>query len=277
MSMLLMVQAMKTKVGSSSTKLVLLKLADNANDDGLCWPSYQNIADHCEMDRRTAMRHIKKLEDMGFIRVEWRKDNDGQNRTNVYHLTLESGNVSKTKPECKGSDKMTLGGSDKMTPPGDPVTLGGGGNLSPRTSHSFEPVNIPSRGTPRTSFPKLEDIQRDRKNQINESKRMSGGCTFSDLNPDEIPHWAERVAFSGLKTNHLLVWSKFIYHNRAKCEEQVFSINQLDNLWNKWIAKEKIYESEKPNKGHFNRPNGYKEQAPIETILQNFRDEGFDV
>ncbi|SUV40793.1 hypothetical protein [Avibacterium paragallinarum] len=34
MSMLLMVKAMQCKVGNPTRKLVLLKLADNANDEG---------------------------------------------------------------------------------------------------------------------------------------------------------------------------------------------------------------------------------------------------
>ncbi|WP_409365500.1 helix-turn-helix domain-containing protein [Klebsiella pneumoniae] len=45
---------MNCKVGNPARKLVLLKLADNANDDGICFPSYQYIADKCEMSKRSA-------------------------------------------------------------------------------------------------------------------------------------------------------------------------------------------------------------------------------
>lgn len=48
MSMDLMVKAMKTKVGNPLRKLVLVKLADNASDQGECWPSYQHIADQAD-------------------------------------------------------------------------------------------------------------------------------------------------------------------------------------------------------------------------------------
>lgn len=37
MSMLLMVQAMRARVGNPLRKLVLIKLADNANDEGESW------------------------------------------------------------------------------------------------------------------------------------------------------------------------------------------------------------------------------------------------
>ena len=43
MSMELMVKAMKIRVGNPLRKLVLIKLADNASDQGECWPSYQHI------------------------------------------------------------------------------------------------------------------------------------------------------------------------------------------------------------------------------------------
>ncbi|MGL5703620.1 MAG: helix-turn-helix domain-containing protein [Cetobacterium sp.] len=121
MSMLLMVKAMKARVGNSARKLVLLKLADNANDNGECWPSYQHIADHCEIDRRTAMRHINQLESDGFLRKEYRKGEKG-NSSNVYHLTLDGG-------------RMSLGG--------DRMSLGGGDHMSPRIYHSLEPINEP--------------------------------------------------------------------------------------------------------------------------------------
>ena len=51
MSMTLMAKAMAIKVGNPVRKLVLIKLADNANDNGECWPSYQHIADRCEPPR----------------------------------------------------------------------------------------------------------------------------------------------------------------------------------------------------------------------------------
>jgi len=65
MSMELMVKAMKLKVGNPLRKLVLLKLADNANDQGECWPSYQHIADQCEIGRSTVKGHVRALEEMG--------------------------------------------------------------------------------------------------------------------------------------------------------------------------------------------------------------------
>lgn len=136
MSMNLMVKAMQVKVGNPIKKLVLLKLADNSNDTGECWPSYQHIADQCEISKRSAMRYIDQLAKDGFLWVEKRKVGANHNLTNVYHLTL---NVSKnsSEPDSPGSDTQSLGS--------DTQSLGGSDTQSPRTSHSLEPVNEPNR------------------------------------------------------------------------------------------------------------------------------------
>ena len=91
MSMLLMVAAMKAKLGNPIRKLVLIKLADNANDDGICWPSYRHIADQCEIDRKTAIRHVEWLEDNKFLSKQYRKDDERGNKSNIYRIDIAGG------------------------------------------------------------------------------------------------------------------------------------------------------------------------------------------
>ena len=124
MSMRLMVQAMNCEVGNPARKLVLLKLADNANDDGVCFPSYQYIADKCEMSKRSAISHIDDLIKMGFVTKKARKNKDGSS-ANLYLLHLE-----------QGSEKSALGG-EKSALGGEKSALGGGEKSAPITSHSF--------------------------------------------------------------------------------------------------------------------------------------------
>lgn len=88
MSMLLMAKAMSIKVGNPLRKLVLIKLADNASDTGECWPSYQHIADQCEISRRSVINHIDALCDSGLLTKESRVGPQGK-RSNVYMLTLD--------------------------------------------------------------------------------------------------------------------------------------------------------------------------------------------
>lgn len=86
MSMELMVKAMKTVVGNPLRKLVLIKLADNASDQGECWPSYQHIAEQCEISKRSVMNHIDALIEAGFVTKELRKGGPKGNSSNVYRL-----------------------------------------------------------------------------------------------------------------------------------------------------------------------------------------------
>ena len=90
MSMRLMAQAMSIKVGNPLRKLVLIKLADNANDDGVCFPSYQYIADVCEISKASARNHIDALIEIGLVSKKARKNKDGSS-SNLYTLHLDKG------------------------------------------------------------------------------------------------------------------------------------------------------------------------------------------
>ena len=115
---------MNCEVGNPARKLVLLKLADNANDDGICFPSYQYIADKCEMSKRSAISHIDDLIKMGFVTKKARKNKDGSS-ANLYLLHLE-----------QGSEKSALGG-ENISLGGENFALGGSEKSAPITSHSF--------------------------------------------------------------------------------------------------------------------------------------------
>jgi len=128
--MSLMVRVMGMKVGNPLRKLVLLKLADNASDAGECWPSYQYIADQCEISRRTVMTHIEALCDCRLLKKETRKGPKG-NSSNVYILNLD-------------------GAADSLGGAAD--SLGGGEGDSPGISHSFEPVKEPNSLSGRDGF-----------------------------------------------------------------------------------------------------------------------------
>lgn len=135
MSMNLMAKAMSIKVGNPLRKLVLIKLSDNANDKGECWPSYQHIADHCECSKTAVRNHIDALEMMGLLKRENRIGvaNGKGNTSNVYYLNLDAVPVPlKSTGLCNHvAPPMPPDGTPPMPPDGT------------RTSHSFEPVNEP--------------------------------------------------------------------------------------------------------------------------------------
>lgn len=139
MSMGLMVAAMKLRVGNPLRKLVLIKLADNASDVGECWPSYQHIADQCEISKRSVMNHITALCDAGLLRKEIRKGGPKGNSSNVYFLTLDGGGA----PPAPGVVQQIHQGSAAGSPPSESPAPGGSAAAAPRISNSLEPVIEP--------------------------------------------------------------------------------------------------------------------------------------
>lgn len=66
MSIALMTVAWALEIGSTD-KLVLLALADNANDAGVCWPSMATIARKCGLSERAARVAMRRLEAGGHV------------------------------------------------------------------------------------------------------------------------------------------------------------------------------------------------------------------
>ena len=117
MSFTLVAKVMSLKVGSLPRKMVLLKLADQANDDGLCWPSYQTIAESCELSRRSVIRHIQQLETDGYLTITKTYDKSNKkNFSNRYNLTLNRGDrLSLVTDEPPSGDSVSLP-SDSVSP-----------------------------------------------------------------------------------------------------------------------------------------------------------------
>jgi hypothetical protein len=66
-------------------KLVLLALADNANDEGLCWPGLETIADKCCLSRQGVIDQIKNLQESNLLDVT----NGGGRWSNKYQFNLD--------------------------------------------------------------------------------------------------------------------------------------------------------------------------------------------
>lgn len=159
MSFILMGQAMKVKVGSATRKLVLLKLCDQANDEGECWPSYNTIADQCELSRRAVIGHISALKEMGLLEVNARfKDNRSQSNAYLINVDALQAGGEKSAPSEKtvsgenpalptvsGGESPAPGG-EESAPPGGESPAPGGAPAAPRTyqlTNQSEPITEP--------------------------------------------------------------------------------------------------------------------------------------
>jgi hypothetical protein len=103
---------------SGNEKVVLLAIADFANDDGLCWPSIPSIAKKACVSVRTVQRIISELLEQNYLSVDRRLSADGRSTSNCYNLVF---------------------GGDKLSPMGDTVDTGTVTLLSPHNEPSIEP------------------------------------------------------------------------------------------------------------------------------------------
>lgn len=103
--------AYKQKTGNPLAKLVLIKLADNANDEGIAILPIPQIAQETELSERTVQRYIQYLSKAGLITVLPRRDGP-VHLPNAYQLPVPWADTS----------GVTLtpgreGGGVRVTPP----------------------------------------------------------------------------------------------------------------------------------------------------------------
>lgn len=80
-------------------RLVLLALADAANDQGTAWPSLTTIARKAGIDRRTVSRTIARLVELGELRRHPASGQSGVGgRSNLYDVVMEQGQSAPASP-----------------------------------------------------------------------------------------------------------------------------------------------------------------------------------
>lgn len=77
---------------------MLLSLADQANDDGVCWPSVGSTARRCRLSERQVQRWIQVLVDKGLLTCTIRPG-----KSTVYTVVQSNGGVTSVSGEgCHG-------------------------------------------------------------------------------------------------------------------------------------------------------------------------------
>ena len=107
----------ETAAVDGATLLVLLALADYANDTGVCWPSREALAQKSRVSTRHVKRILRALEFRGLIETDV---NGGPKGVNVYTV-IRRGDTTSGDIEgdyalgCQGDKRIPLGG-DTMSP-----------------------------------------------------------------------------------------------------------------------------------------------------------------
>lgn len=115
---------------------MLIKLCDQANDDGECWPSHASIAEACEISKRSVINHINELEKLGILTIKARFT-DGRQSSNIYQIAKNLG-----VHDLHGGVQEIHSGGAADSPQGCRRFTGGGAGAAHRISH-LEPTNEP--------------------------------------------------------------------------------------------------------------------------------------
>lgn len=104
--------AWEADTGSPGRKLVLVGLAQFANDKDECWPSQKTIAERTEQSERTVREHLAWLEEAGFLTRQARSAAGNRYDSDVIKLHLE-----RLQPKAKEERKPAANSAAGDPPP----------------------------------------------------------------------------------------------------------------------------------------------------------------
>ena len=117
--------ALSVKTGDPSAKIVLLALANYADEKGRCWPAQSTISIQTEQSIDTVQRRLKDLETGGFLVRRERQQQLGKKGGLYYYYLLIPGigdipNTEQTMPQFAATSDETIPQNSKSTPQTDP-------------------------------------------------------------------------------------------------------------------------------------------------------------
>jgi len=202
-----------------TAKAVLVRLADQANSDGIAWPGKNSLAEVLDCDKRTVDRAIEKLIAMGLISVQREKSEAGKNETNVYCLHMKQPELFERSPAVRVAQRHGWQSATHGTAPGGRVaeSHGEGGRAPPEPS--LEPSVEPERGR---------------------APRKRGSRLPPDWTPSvDLTTWA---AHEFPNVDHVYETEKFTDHWEAATGKGAAK-RDWGAAWRNWIRKANEYRS----------------------------------
>jgi len=105
-------------------RLLLLLMADYANEQGVCWPSVRRLADEMACSRSTVQRAIEALVEHGIMTVVARKTPTGRQTSNFYRLAMDNDQQQPQAADEPSPEELEalMAGSDEEEVPAEPAT-----------------------------------------------------------------------------------------------------------------------------------------------------------
>lgn len=140
-------------------KLILMALADAADDEGICWPSVAKVSSKCCVSERTVQRVIQEFVAHDLLQVTRRFSSTGRQKSNGYLLKMNARSyLDKLSPspaaqEYEGDNLSGRGATSDVGDEGDTV-------LSPleppeKSSEQPQPPHPPMQACSALHFPRL--------------------------------------------------------------------------------------------------------------------------
>lgn len=144
--------------------LVLLKIADFTNQDGIAYPGLERLADDCRLSVTALLRHLKTLTKLGEIIIKRRA---GKYHQNVYHLMVIPADSGRGTSDSKVlPNPLGTGGEKRKTNTSARSQSSRAGSGSGKELRYWgdgcpefkgDPVRIDSAGSPKPRVPKPSD------------------------------------------------------------------------------------------------------------------------
>lgn len=129
-------------------RLILLALADIADDAGKCWPGIGYIVEKCGVSRSTVQASVKRLQEKGLLEIEQRKQEQPVRfDTNLYRLHLQPTPIltphipNSTPPPMPKIGHNTSCSDTSCTPHPPPTPKGGTEAEAPKEPHQKTPFD----------------------------------------------------------------------------------------------------------------------------------------
>ena len=191
MSIELVAKAKKTRLhGDSTAKLLLIVLADYANDEGMAWPSVKTMAEETEKSERSIQLLLRKLEQMRLIRKGDQKlvaKYAKGRRPTVYKLfpTAKKGetpvNATVERGETHFTPETDCTGETGFTPRVQPTSPHGCNPLHPTGETHFVSGVKPTSPKP-SQEPSIEPSRESTRANKTDTTRLQA---LANLTPDQ--------------------------------------------------------------------------------------------
>ena len=143
MSIRIMSHVWNMEIDDSTAKLTLMALADFSDDEGYCYPSYEVLAKKISKSKRTAIRAVEKLTELGFLQKEKRELKDGTSSANLYKILSEKDRVTQAHPRVTNEKERVT----SVTLPSDIDDTPRVTSVTPCSDKGVTPINITTNRT----------------------------------------------------------------------------------------------------------------------------------